>query len=145
MTRQGRERIARLILVGATLPAPMVSSDNPDGLEPGLFEAKNRQLAEDLPGWIEHNARPFVLADTPEHEIAWLAGMVQGCSRRIMADLQIAIARADFRAELAALDLPITVIHGEFDMSAPFDICARRSSSMRGMRNCSFIRMRRTA
>lgn len=126
MTLQGRERIARLILLGATLPAPMASADNPDGLDPALFEAQNRQLAEDLPGWIDQNARPFVLAATPEREIAWLAAMVQGCSRRIMIDLQIAIARADFRAELAALDLPITVIHGELDMSAPFDICARR-------------------
>ncbi len=123
---QGQERIARLILIGATLPAPMASADNPDGLDSGLFEAQNRQLAGDLSGWIEQNARPFVLAETPEREIAWLAGMVQGCSRRIMVDLQIAIARADFRAELAALDLPITVIHGELDVSAPFDICARR-------------------
>jgi pimeloyl-ACP methyl ester carboxylesterase len=126
MTLHGHARIARLILVGGTLPAPMASSDNPEGRDPGRFEAQNRELAEDLTGWIEQNARPFVLADTPEREIAWLAGMVQGCSRRILVDLQIAIARADFRAELAALDLPITVIHGELDVSAPFEICARR-------------------
>ena len=59
ITRHGTSRIARVILVGATLPAPMQSETNPDGLPGEAFAAVGRQLRDDLDGWIDQNAEPF--------------------------------------------------------------------------------------
>ena len=49
-----------------------------------------------------------------------------GCSRRILVDFQRLIAQEDLRSELAALDLPVTLIHGARDVSAPIELTARR-------------------
>ena len=130
MTRHGPSGIGRLILVGATLPAPMRTPRNPEGIDPALFEAVNRQLADDLPGWIDANARPFVAAETSDRTIDWLAAMVLGCSRRVLVDYQGIIASTDFRDELRRLTLPVTIIQGDRDVSAPEALCGRRTAAL---------------
>ena len=130
ITRHGASRIGRVILVGATLPAPMQSATNPGGLPPEVFAASARQLREDLDGWIDENAQPFAPGASPR-TIAWLAAMVQGCSRRAVIDFQQAIAHSDFRAELARIDVPLTIIQGDLDVSAPPALCGERVLSLR--------------
>ena len=125
ITRHGASRIARVILVGATLPAPMLSPTNPDGLPPEAFAAVGRQLRDDLDGWIEENAQPFA-PGASARTIAWLASMVQGCSRRAIVDFQHEVVNADFRAELARIDLPLTIVQGDLDVSAPPALCGQR-------------------
>lgn len=125
ITRHGASRIGRVIFVGATLPAPMQSATNPDGLPPAAVAAAVHQLRDDLDGWIDENAQPFAPSASPR-TIAWLAAMVQGCSRRAIVDFQQAIAHADFRAELARIDVPLTIIQGDLDVSAPPALCGKR-------------------
>jgi pimeloyl-ACP methyl ester carboxylesterase len=56
--------------------------------------------------------------------------MVMGCSRRVIVDFQHEIARTDFRDELNALTVPVTVIQGTADVSAPENLCGRRIVSL---------------
>jgi non-heme chloroperoxidase len=125
ITRHGASRIARLVLVGSTLPAPMHSATNPDGAPREAFAAVERRLKDDLDGWIDDNAPPFA-PGASDRTIAWLAAMVQGCSRRAIVNFQHAIAHADFRAELIGLGVPLTIIQGDRDVSAPPSLCAER-------------------
>ena len=130
ITRHGDARIARIILVGATLPAPMHSQTNPDGLPREAFEAVGRQLRDDLHGWIDENAQPFV-PGASERTIAWLAQMVAGCSRRAIVGYQREVARSDFRAELARVAVPLTIIQGSLDVSAPPALCGERVAALK--------------
>ena len=130
ITRHGTSRIGRLVFVGATLPAPMASATNRDTLPPEAFAAVERQLRDDLDGWIEENAQPFAPQASPR-TIAWLAGMVQGCSRRAIVDFQRTVAQADFRAELERIELPITIVQGDLDVSAPPALCGERIAAIR--------------
>ena len=129
ITRHGASRIARIVLVGATLPAPMATPSNPDGVPPEAFSAIERQLRDDLDGWIEENAQPFA-PGAPPRTIAWLASMVQGCSRRAIVHFQRAVVRADFRAELAGIDVPLTIVQGDLDVSAPPALCGERVAAL---------------
>jgi pimeloyl-ACP methyl ester carboxylesterase len=129
ITHHGAERIARIIFVGATLPAPMLTAINPDGVPREAFEAIERQLSEDLDGWIAENAQPFA-PGASARTIAWLASMVQGCSLRAIVNFQRAIVRADFRAELAHVDVPLTIIQGDIDASAPPTLCGERIAKL---------------
>ncbi|WP_165491161.1 alpha/beta fold hydrolase [Lichenihabitans psoromatis] len=125
LARHGDTRIARIVFVGATLPALARTPNNPEGIDPALLEAIAQQIGDDLPAWIDNNARPFVAPDTPERTIDWLAGMVMGCSRRILVDYYRAMAAADFRSELRRLIQPVTIIQGDQDVSAPEALCGR--------------------
>jgi non-heme chloroperoxidase len=130
ITRHGAARFARIILVGATLPAPMHSDTNPHGLPVEVFDAVERQLREDLDGWIDENAEPFA-PGASARTIAWLAAMVQGCSRRAIVDFQRVVVRGDFRAELARVSLPLTIVQGELDVSAPPALCGERVAALK--------------
>jgi pimeloyl-ACP methyl ester carboxylesterase/uncharacterized protein (DUF1330 family) len=130
ISRHGDTRIARIVLVGATLPAPTRTADNPEGLDPALFAAMAQQIADDLAGWIDTNARPFVSPETSTRTIDWLAAMVMNCSRRALVDYYREVARTDFREELRRVRVPITVIQGTLDVSAPEGLCGRRIASL---------------
>jgi pimeloyl-ACP methyl ester carboxylesterase len=130
ITRHGASRIGRIVFVGATLPAPMASETNPGGIPPEAFAAVERQLREDLEGWIDENAQPFC-PGASERTIAGLAAMVQGASRRAIVAYQGEVARADFRAEFARLDLPVTIIQGDLDVSAPPALCGERMRALK--------------
>lgn len=130
VSRHGDARIERIVLVGATLPAPTRAVDNPEGIDPALFEAAAQQIADDLPGWIDANARPFVSAETSTRTIDWLAAMVMGCSRRALVDYYREVARTDFREELKRVRVPITIIQGTLDVSAPEAVCGRRTAAL---------------
>ena len=130
ISRHGDARIARLVLVGATLPFPTRTADNPEGIDPALFEAVARQIADDLPGWIDANARPFAAPETSTRTLDWLAAMVMGCSRRALVDYYREVASTDFREELRRVRVPVTIIQGTLDVSAPEALCGRRTASL---------------
>ena len=89
-----------------------------------------RQLRDDLDGWIDANAEPFCPGASPR-TIAWLAAMVQGASRQAIVAFQHEIAHADFRAEFARVDVPVTIIQGDLDVSAPPALCGERMAALR--------------
>ena len=130
ITRHGAERFARIILVGATLPAPMLSDTNPHGVPIEAFDAVARQLRDDLDGWMDENAQPFA-PTASARTIAWLAGMVHGCSRRAIVDFQRTVVREDFRAELARVTVPLTIVQGDLDVSAPPALCGQRVAALK--------------
>lgn len=124
LVRQGDERIARLVLVGATGPRMMAEGEGQPGLTPDTADAMMARLGTDLPGWIEESIEAFA----PGHRAtigAWMSAMVQDTSRRILLDFQQAILSSDLRSDAAGLALPVTIIHGDRDASAPIDLTAR--------------------
>lgn len=120
LARHGRRRIARLILVGATGPRVVGNS----GITPAMVDALCAQLASDLSGWIDANIAPFAPGSS-DRVNAWMAAMVLDCSRRAVVAFQRTIALSDLSAEAAALTLPVTLLHGDRDVSAPLDASGR--------------------
>jgi len=129
ISHYGSERIARLILVGASGPCLVRRGDNPNGLPPEAVAELTRQTAQNIHGWIDENAEPFA-PGASRRTLDWLGTMVLGCSRRIIVDFNRTIAEADLRAEVAALALPITVIHSDRDASAPLDFTGRQFAAL---------------
>lgn len=120
LTRHGTARIARLILVAAT--GPRVIGEN--GVTADMVDGLCMRLTADLAGWIDANIDPF--APGAAHRVNdWMAAMVLDCSRRAVVGFQRAIAESDLSAEAAALDLPVTILHGDRDASAPLETSGR--------------------
>ncbi len=130
LTRHGAGRIGRLLLLASTLPFAMRAADNPEGVDPAMFEAQRQAFLGDLPRWLAENGRPFVNPDTPQEVIDWVSAMVLSCSLKALIDFQRIIGETDFRAELAELNLPTSVIQGDRDVSTPLDLCGRRTAAI---------------
>lgn len=128
-SRHGAARLARIVLLGATGPKMMADADDPVGATPQMIEELMTQLTTNLSGWIDANAGPFAPGAAPR-VIEWMSTMMLDCSRRIIMDFQRAILVADLRKEAESLSVPVTIIHGNQDVSTPIDLTARRYAKL---------------
>lgn len=125
LSRYGAQRVARLVLVGATGPRMIAEQDGAPGIPRDFAEAAVARIRDDLPGWIEDNQRPFA-PQADQRTLDWLTAMIFDTSRRALIDFQRVILETDLTAEASAIPVPVTIIHGDQDMSAPVDLTARR-------------------
>jgi non-heme chloroperoxidase len=119
--RHGSERVSKLVLVSAVPPFMLDRAPREifDGLRAG--EANNRsQLYRDLAdGPFFGNNRS---GDVPQgtRDAFWLQGLASGTHNAY--ECIAAFSATDFRGDLAAIDIPTLVIHGDDDQIVPFEI-----------------------
>lgn len=133
--RHGSARVAGMILVSAVPPLMVQTDDNPGGLPMDVFdgiragEAANRsQLYRDLAdGPFFGNNRT---GDVPPgtRDAFWLQGLASGTHNAY--ECIAAFSATDFRSDLAKVDVPTLVIHGDDDQIVPFEISGKLSAEL---------------
>ncbi|WP_336922276.1 alpha/beta fold hydrolase [Aquipuribacter sp. SD81] len=130
--RHGTSRVARIVLVSAVPPLMLRTDDNPDGLPLEVFDGlragertDRSQLYRDLADgpFFGHNRDHDV--DQGFRDAFWLQSMA--CGHRAAYECIAAFSATDFRADLAAVDVPTLVVHGDDDQIVPFEVGGRRS------------------
>jgi pimeloyl-ACP methyl ester carboxylesterase len=130
LSRFGSGRIDRIALLGPMTPGVTLSSSNPGGVDPALLEQfRSLQLLRDFPLWIEENIEPFVPGANATTR-AWLAAMALDGSLQALHDCHAAVQGADMVDELRAIDVPVLIVAGDRDVSAPLELTARRSAAL---------------
>jgi non-heme chloroperoxidase len=133
--RHGSARVSKLVLVSAVPPLMLQTPDNPDGLPVDVFdglrdgERTNRsQLYRDLADgpFFGHNRRGDVAQGF--RDAFWLQGMA--CGHRAAYECIAAFSATDFRGDLAAIDVPTLVVHGDDDQIVPFEVGGARSAAL---------------
>lgn len=133
--RHGTSRVAKLVLVGAVPPLMLQGPDNPDGLPVTVFddiragEAGDRaQLYRDLADgpFFGHNRDHPVSQGV--RDAFWAQSMA--CGHRGAYECIAAFSATDFRADLAAVDVPTLVIHGSADQIVPLHVGGRRTAGL---------------
>ena len=131
LTRYGAGRIARLAMIAPTTPLLVRRDDNPDGIDPALFEAFiQMELRPDWPGWLDRNARPFGGPDVEQVELDEVVAQALQASPAALEGLYRALTTTDMRAELARLGLPVLVIQGDRDASSPPHLTGHPTASI---------------
>jgi len=131
LSRHGSARVARIALLGAMTPMICRGEGNPDGVDPALLEAfRSEQLGRDFPRWIDDNLQPFVTPETSPGIGNWLRQLALGASLHALVECNRSIAAADFRAELPRIELPVLLIAGDRDVSAPLALTALPTAAL---------------
>jgi pimeloyl-ACP methyl ester carboxylesterase len=130
LTRHGSARVTRVALLGPMTPGVTLSPSNPNGIDPALLEQfRSTQLLHDFPRWIEENVEPFVPGAGPRM-CDWLAQMALQCSLQALHDCHVCVQESRMEAELEAVDVPVLLIAGARDVSAPPEPTARRTAAL---------------
>ena len=130
LTRHGSARVTQVALLGPMTPGITLSASNPNGVDPALLEQfRSTQLLHDFPRWIEENVEPFVPGAGPRMR-DWLAQMALQCSLQALHDCNVCVQESSMEAELEAVDVPVLVIAGALDVSAPLELTARRTKAL---------------
>lgn len=129
-TRHSGKGIAKAILVGTITPFLMKSNDNPAGVPQTALAALRAPLERDFPAWIEANTPPFFTAETSPQLMAWGKQLMLQTSLLAATNLAAANAETDFRSDVRAMRMPLLLVHGDKDISAPLALTAHATASL---------------
>lgn len=141
VARHGAGRVAKLVLISAVPPLMLKTSANPGGLPVEVFDGIRNALAanrsrfyRDLPsGPFYGFNRPGAKAEPAIIDNWWRQGMIGGAKAHY--DGVKAFSETDFTDDLAAIDVPALVMHGDDDQVVPIADSALLSAKLlkRGM------------
>ncbi len=130
LSRHGRARVSRLLLLAPTTPYLTRTGDNPDGIDPAVFAAARATMARDFPAALDAGFGAFIDKGASDALKAWIKSLMLQCSLNALINCQRAFAETDFRAEVRRLELPVLVIQGDADRSAPLPITGRKTAAL---------------
>jgi non-heme chloroperoxidase len=122
--RHGTKRVAKVVLVGAVPPLMLKTEANPEGTPIGAFDdirtgtATNRsQFFKDLTIPFYGFNRPGAKVNEGLRQSFWLMGMQGGIKGEY--DCIREFSEVDYNVDLAKIDKPTLVIHGDDDQIVP--------------------------
>jgi non-heme chloroperoxidase len=125
LTRHGSDRVARIVLIAPTTPCLMRMPDNPNGLPQSTFEAVRASWRLDYPKWVADNTAPFFVPESSPAMMQWVTALLMQCPVQVAIACNEAVTTTDFRADLAEVSVPVLVVHGDRDASAPLALTGK--------------------
>ena len=125
-------RATKAVFVSSVTPYLTKGPDNPDGVDPKVFEEIKENLIKDRAHFMKDFMPKFYggnMLHTPvsDEVIDWSVAMaLQGSSRATMACME-AWSGTDFREDLKRITVPTLFIHGTGDKTVPIEVSARRA------------------
>ena len=134
--RHSTSRVARLVLVSAVPPYMLQTPDNPggvpvevfDGIRAGSIADRAQQYHDLADGPFFGNNRDGANVSNGIRDAFWLQGMQSG--HRNAYECIAAFSATDFRPDLAKVDVPTLVIHGDDDQVVPFAVGGQASAAL---------------
>lgn len=130
LVRHGSERVAKIVLASPALPCLMRADDNPDGMDPAIFEYFSQIIARDAPNAYKTVLGPAFFGDDESPEmVGW------GVNTALQTSLAAAMAcmqtysQADFRKVLPDIEVPTLVVQGKEDRGIPFELTGKRTAA----------------
>ena len=135
VSRHGSGRVAKIAFLAPATPFPLQTADNPRGAPMAYFEQLWATWAKDFPHWVEENKGPFFTAQTSPQMVDWLVRMLEETPAPVAIATGRAMATTDLRGDLAKIDRPTLILHGDKDASAPLELTGRPTAAgIRGAR-----------
>lgn len=130
LARHGGARVRRAALIATITPYLQKSADNPHGVYESYFEAMRAEWRRDYPGWLAANSKPFFVPETSQALVDWGIALLRNIPLTVALALSHVVAETDFRQDLAGLSLPVLLVHGTADASAPIELTAERTAPL---------------
>ncbi|WP_116788942.1 alpha/beta fold hydrolase [Flavobacterium psychrotrophum] len=125
-------RVTKAALISAVTPFLLKTEDNPTGLPQEMFDDIKQQLEEDRPKFLATFAKKFYgvhLFSNPVSEEFLQRDQILTLNSAGYATIKAmqAWSTTDFRADLAAIKIPLLVLHGKADETVPIDASAEET------------------
>lgn len=130
MSRHKGKSVVKAVLVAASLPYRLKTSDNPRGAEQAAFDKTAQALKDDRPQFLAGFFEKF-FGVTPDVKpvsdelLTWARSVSMQASLKATLGCAKSFTSTDFRPELAAFKVPTLIIHGIDDQIVPIDASSR--------------------
>lgn len=134
--RHGTSRVAKVALVSAVPPLMLQTAANPAGTPLAVFDGlRESSLANRAQLYLDLGSGPFFGFNRPGAEASpalaqgfWAQGMQAG--HKATYDCIKAFSETDFTGDLAKIDVPLLVVHGDDDQIVPIDASGRATARL---------------
>jgi non-heme chloroperoxidase len=114
--KYGSERVSKAVFIGSITPYLQKADDNPDGVDGSVFEGIKDALRADRPAFLAGFLQNFYNVDA-------VSASAKGTIDCVTA------WGTDFRPDLAKINIPTLIIHGDADRIVPVSATALRMQS----------------
>ena len=130
MSRHGGKNVVQAALISSVVPYMSETSDNPDGVDPGVFEQMTMGMKEDRAAFFssffdDFFGRGVVQKPVSKEMHAWACRVAMQASLKATLESAKSFATTDFRPDLQAFTVPTLVIHGTGDKTVPIEATGR--------------------
>ena len=130
----GTGRIAKAVLAAAVPPYLYKSDTNPDGgLDDATIAGFEAGVKNDRLAFLDSFATSFFSAGSEltvsEAQRKYAVDIAASASPKGTLDCIAAFGRTDFRDDVAKINLPTLVIHGDSDAIVPFEVSGKRAAA----------------
>ena len=126
MSRYGGARVSRVAFISAVTPYLLKTDDNPDGVDQSVFDEMLEGMQKDRADFLQTFGKQFYGVGLMNHPVsqAHLDGdfaRAYMASHKATLDCAKAFAMTDFRDDLAQINVPALIIHGDADKTVPIE------------------------
>jgi non-heme chloroperoxidase len=141
----GTTRLRKAVLIGTLGPYLVKAADNPEGVEPKVFDGIRASLRADRPATLMEFLKNFYSVGGADGkrvserviEANWTVGVgASPIGTLACVDTWI----EDFRKDIARNDLPTMIIHGDDDRILPAEATSRRQAKM--IKNVRYVEIK---
>jgi pimeloyl-ACP methyl ester carboxylesterase len=131
----GSKDVSRAVIIGGIPPYLLKTSDNPEGVDQSVFDGIQKAVAADRYAFFTDFFKNFYNTDVHlgkrVSEQAVQASWNVACIASGIASLAcVATWHEDFRHDLAKIDVPTLVLHGDSDRIVPFAAAGQRTAKL---------------
>jgi pimeloyl-ACP methyl ester carboxylesterase len=135
MSRNGSDRVSKIVLISSVTPFLGQTSDNPDGVPQEVFAEMMEQMKNDRIAFLDDFGKMFFGVGLMNHPVStpfleYNRDLAAVALPRATQQCAIAFANTDFRADVEAINVPTLIIHGDADKTVPIEASSNRTANM---------------
>ena len=122
--KHGSKRVSKAVFIAAIPPFLLKTADNPSGVDGGIFEGIKKGIVADRPAFLAGFLSNFYNVDVlggklvSDQLVQFSWNIAVGASPKGTLDC-VSAWLTDFRKDLARIDVPTLVVHGDADRIVP--------------------------
>ena len=135
LSRYAGKNVSKIVLISSVTPFLAQSTENPEGRSEEKNEDTQHAISEDRLGFLEDFGKNFFgvnfitsVISTPLLE--YYRMLASFASPHATLECAKSFASADFRDELASINVPALIIHGNSDKIVPIEISSEKTAKL---------------
>lgn len=135
LSRYGTGRVSKIVLVSSILPYLAKTNDNPEGVDQSVFADMMKQMKEDRIGFLDDFGKNFFSVSLVNKPVStplleYYRALASVALPKATQQCAISFANTDFRNDVADINVPTLIIHGDDDKIVPLEASSNRTAKM---------------
>jgi|ERR1051326_1383155 pimeloyl-ACP methyl ester carboxylesterase len=133
--KHGSKDVSKAVIIGGVPPFLLKTGDNPEGVEGGVFEGIKKAVAADRYAFFTEFFKNFYNTDVHLGKRVSEQAIQANWNTAAIASAYASLAcvptwHEDFRQDVAKIDVPTLVIHGDSDRIVPISAAGHRTAQL---------------